>query len=74
MIPYGKHFVDEEDIATVVDILRHGNLTQGPMIEQFETAVADYVGAKYAVAVSSCTAALHLGAMAAGIKPVERRS
>lgn len=69
MIPYGKHHIDEEDIQAVVSILRDGALTQGPVIELFEQAIANYVGAKYAVAVSSGTAALHLGAIAAGIGP-----
>jgi perosamine synthetase len=69
MIPYGKHHIDEEDIQAVVDVLRSGVLTQGPAVEAFEQAVADYVGAKYAVALSSCTAALHLAALAAGVCP-----
>lgn len=67
MIPYGKHHIDEEDISAVVEVLRSGALTQGPAIEAFEKAVADYVGAKYAVAVSSCTAGLHLAALVAGV-------
>lgn len=69
MIPYGKHHIDEEDIQAVVDVLRSGVLTQGPAVEAFERAVAEYVGAKYAVAVSSGTAALHLAALAAGVGP-----
>ena len=67
MIPYGRHFVDEDDIQAVVDVLRNGALTQGPMIEAFEGAIAAYVGARYAVAVSSATAGLHLAAVAAGV-------
>ena len=69
MIPYGKHHIDEEDIQAVVDVLRGGVLTQGPAVEAFERAVAEYVGAKYAVAVSSGTAALHLATLAAGVGP-----
>ncbi len=69
MIPYGKHHIDEEDIQAVVDVLRNGLLTQGPAVEAFEHAIAEYVGAKYAVAVSSGTAALHLAALAAGVGP-----
>ena len=65
MIPYGKHFIDEDDIEAVVNVLRHGYLTQGPAITSFEEALSDYVGAKFAVAVSSCTAGLHLAALAA---------
>jgi perosamine synthetase len=69
MIPYGRHHIDEDDIQAVVDVLRGGALAQGPTIELFEQTVAEYVGAKYAVAVSSGTAALHLSAMAAGVGP-----
>ena len=69
MIPYGKHHIDEDDIQAVVDILRSSFLTQGPAVEAFENTIAGYVGAKYAVAVSSGTAALHLAALAAGVGP-----
>jgi len=69
MIPYGKHHIDEDDIQAVVDILRSSYLTQGPTVEAFENAVAEYVGVKYAVAVSSGTAALHLSALAAEVVP-----
>lgn len=69
MIPYGKHHIDEGDIQAVVDVLRSGVLTQGPAVEAFEQAVAKYVGVKYAIAVSSGTAALHLAAMVAGVGP-----
>lgn len=64
IIPYGKHYIDEDDIQSVVDVLRHGQLTQGPKIAEFENKVANYVGAKYAVAVANGTAALHLACMA----------
>jgi perosamine synthetase len=67
MIPYGRHYIDEDDIRAVVEVLRHGALTQGPEIAAFESAVAGYVGAKYAVAVSSGTAALHLACLAGGV-------
>ena len=63
MIPYGKHYIDDDDIAAVVDVLKHGALTQGPKIDEFENVIADYTGAKHAVAVSSGTAALHLACM-----------
>ena len=69
MIPYGKHHIDEADIQAVVDVLRSGVLTQGPAVEAFELAIANYVGAKYAIAVSSATAALHLAALVAGVGP-----
>ena len=64
VIPYGKHYIDEDDIRSVVDVLRHGMLTQGPKVAEFERKVANYVGAKYAVAVANGTAALHLACMA----------
>lgn len=69
MIPYGRHYIDEDDIQAVVNVLRSNSLTQGPVIEKFESAVADYVGVKYAVAVSSGTAALHLANLVAGLGP-----
>jgi perosamine synthetase len=69
MIPYGKHHIDEEDIEAVVKVLRGGWLTQGPLVEAFEKGISDYVGAKYAVAVSSATAGLHIAALAAGVGP-----
>lgn len=69
MIPYGRHCIDEDDIQSVSDVLRSGYLTQGPAVEAFEMAVADYVGAKYAIAVSSGTSALHLSALVAGMGP-----
>jgi dTDP-4-amino-4,6-dideoxygalactose transaminase len=65
VIPYGRQNISEEDIQAVVDVLRSDWLTQGPVIERFERAFADYCEAKYAVAVSSGTAALHLAALAA---------
>jgi len=68
-IPYGHQFIDQADIAAVEAVLRSDYLTQGPAIERFERKVADYCGARYAVAVSSATAALHLGALALGVKP-----
>ena len=68
MISYGRQHIDEEDIQAVVDCLRSGAITQGPKIAEFEQAIANYVGARYAVAVSSCTTALHLAMIVAGIK------
>lgn len=68
MMPYGRHFVDEEDINEVVKVLKTDWLTTGPKIEEFEKRFAEYVGAKYAVAVANGTAALHLACLAAGLK------
>lgn len=68
MIPYGKHYIDEDDIAAVVDVLRHGTLTQGIRVDSFEKCFAAQVDAKYAVALSSGTAALHLACIAANVQ------
>lgn len=68
-IPYGRHSLGPDDIQAVVDILESDWLTQGPMVQKFEQAFASYCGARYAVAVSSGTAALHLAALAAGFAP-----
>ncbi|WP_391120379.1 UDP-4-amino-4,6-dideoxy-N-acetyl-beta-L-altrosamine transaminase [Psychrobacillus sp. L3] len=66
-LPYGHQFIDDEDIQAVVSTLRSPFLTTGPTIAEFEKAVADYVGAKYGVAFSNGTAALHGACYAAGI-------
>lgn len=65
-IPYGRQHITEEDIAAVTTTLQSDFLTQGPVIGEFEKTFAQYVGSKYAVAVSNGTAALHLSAMALG--------
>ncbi|MBQ9479257.1 MAG: aminotransferase class I/II-fold pyridoxal phosphate-dependent enzyme, partial [Selenomonadaceae bacterium] len=67
MIYYGRQNIDEADIQAVVDVLRSDFLTQGPTIERFERCVADYCGAKYAVAVTNATSALHIACLAAGL-------
>ncbi|HYH04678.1 MAG TPA: UDP-4-amino-4,6-dideoxy-N-acetyl-beta-L-altrosamine transaminase [Bacillota bacterium] len=64
MIPYGRQDINEADIQAVMQILTSPWLTQGPAIERFESSVADYSGAKYAVAVNNATAALHLACLA----------
>ncbi|MEK4146260.1 UDP-4-amino-4,6-dideoxy-N-acetyl-beta-L-altrosamine transaminase [Robertmurraya sp. FSL W8-0741] len=66
-LSYGQQWIDEEDVRIVVDTLKGAFITQGPAIEQFERTVAEYVGAKYAVAFSNGTAALHGACFAAGI-------
>ena len=63
MIPYGKHNVTWGDALRVLWQIRFRSLTQGAQIEKFEEEVAKAVGAKYAVAVSSATAGLHLAAL-----------
>jgi perosamine synthetase len=69
MIPYGRQTIDEEDIKAVIEVLRSDWLTTGPKVAEFEQALARYVGANYAVAVSSGTAALHCAMYALGIGP-----
>lgn len=71
MIPYGKQTIDEEDIKSVLDVLKDEFLTTGPKIAEFEQKVCDFVECKYAVAVSSGTAALHLACLASGLKKDE---
>ena len=66
-IPYGRQHITEEDINAVVKSLQSDFLTQGPLIEDFESKFAEYIGCKYAVAVSNGTAALHLSALALGV-------
>jgi len=67
MIPYGHQWIDEEDIKAVTEVLRSDWITQGPKVVEFEESFARYVRAKYAVAVSSGTAALHAACFATGI-------
>lgn len=69
MIPYGRQSINEADIQAVVDVLKSDWLTQGPAVERFETAVADYCKVSYAVAVNSATSALHIACLAAGLGP-----
>ncbi|OGA22791.1 MAG: UDP-4-amino-4,6-dideoxy-N-acetyl-beta-L-altrosamine transaminase [Betaproteobacteria bacterium RIFCSPLOWO2_02_FULL_67_26] len=71
-ISYSRHALDEDDVQAVVNVLRHSWLTQGPAVGEFEQAIANHVGAKYAVAVSSGTAALHIACLAAGISSGDR--
>lgn len=66
-IPYGRQDINQADIDAVVQVLQSDWITQGPTIEGFEQAVAIYCGAKYAVAVSSATAGLHLACLALGL-------
>jgi perosamine synthetase len=68
-IPYSQQWIDEKDIQAVLDVLRSDWLTTGPTVMKFERAVADFVGAKEAVAVSNGTAALHAAMNAIGIGP-----
>lgn len=67
-IPYGKQHITQDDIDAVIKTLTSDFLTQGPKVEEFESAFATYVGSRYAVAVSNGTAALHLCALALKVK------
>jgi UDP-4-amino-4,6-dideoxy-N-acetyl-beta-L-altrosamine transaminase len=69
MIPYGRHDIDEADVAAVVEVLRGDWLTTGPAVERFEEALAEWTGGVPAVSVSSGTAALHTAYAAAGLGP-----
>lgn len=68
IIPYGKQNITKEDIEVVIAALQSDYLTQGPRIKEFEDHFANYVGSKYAVAVSNGTAALHLCTLALEVK------
>lgn len=72
IIPYGRQAIDQDDIEAVVTTLQSDFLTQGPKVKEFEDLFAEYVGAKYAVAVSNATAGLHIAVLALGLKPGER--
>jgi len=67
MIPYTRQSISEDDIDAVAKVLRSDFITQGPIVNQFEKAVANYCSAQYAIAVSSGTAALHLACLALDI-------
>lgn len=71
-IPYGKHHITSEDISAVTEVLQSSYLTAGPLVKKFEEEFAKLVGAKYAVAVSNGTAALHLSCLSLGLKPQEK--
>lgn len=66
-IPYGKQWIDEDDIQSVVEVLRGNLITTGPKVLEFETKIAEYTGAKYAVAYANGTAALHAACFAADL-------
>ncbi|GAH76044.1 unnamed protein product, partial [marine sediment metagenome] len=66
-LPYGHQWIDDEDIKSVIEVLKSDWITQGPKVKEFEEAIAKLTGAKYAVTLSSGTAALHAACSAAGI-------
>lgn len=69
LLPYGRQCLDDTDCAAVMAVLRGDFLTTGPTVPRFEAAVADYVGARFAVAFMNGTSALHAACHAAGIQP-----
>lgn len=69
MIAYGRQCIDQDDIDAVVATLKSDFLTQGPQVPAFETMLAEYCGARRAVAVSSATSALHIACLALGVGP-----
>ena len=71
-IPYGRQYIDQDDIDAVVSTLQSDFLTQGPIVKQFEDQFSAYIGAKHAVAVSNATAGLHLANLALGLKKGDR--
>ena len=71
-IPYGRQNITQEDIDVVIEALQSDFLTQGPTISEFESRFANYVDAKYAIAVTNGTAALHLCALALSVKPGDK--
>jgi UDP-4-amino-4,6-dideoxy-N-acetyl-beta-L-altrosamine transaminase len=72
IIPYGKQNITEDDIRSVTNALVGDYLTQGPTIKEFEENFAQYVGAKYAVALTNGTAALHISVMALSVQPGDK--
>ena len=66
-LPYSRQLIDDDDIRAVNEMLASDMITQGPLVEEFEQALADYVGAKYAVSCATGTAALHLSCLALGL-------
>lgn len=68
MIPYSKHYIDKEDIDSVVNILKNKGITQGEVVQKLEKKISNYVNSKYAVAVTSCSAGLHIAANVLGIE------
>jgi len=71
-IPYGRQNITEEDIQSVIEVLKSDYLTQGPKIVEFEKAFSEYVGCKFSIVVSNGTAALHLSALALNIQPGDK--
>ncbi|MEK6234976.1 MAG: aminotransferase class I/II-fold pyridoxal phosphate-dependent enzyme, partial [Planctomycetales bacterium] len=68
-VPFFRPSISDAEVEAVAEVLRSGWLTSGPKVKQFEQEFAQAVGGEHAVAVNSCTAALHLSLLAMGLKP-----
>jgi UDP-4-amino-4,6-dideoxy-N-acetyl-beta-L-altrosamine transaminase len=68
MIPYGRQYIDQEDIRAVLEVLKSDFITQGPKVDEFERALAEYCGAKYAVVFNSGTSALYCAYRTLGLQ------
>ena len=69
MIPYGRQNISENDVKSVIEVLKSDFLTQGPVVPLFENKIADYCRSKYAIAVNSATSALHISCLSLGVGP-----
>ncbi|WP_261882391.1 UDP-4-amino-4,6-dideoxy-N-acetyl-beta-L-altrosamine transaminase [Vibrio pelagius] len=69
VIPYGKQDINQQDIDSVLDVLKSDFLTQGPQVPAFEKAITDQTGSQFALAVNSATSALHIACLALGLGP-----
>jgi UDP-4-amino-4,6-dideoxy-N-acetyl-beta-L-altrosamine transaminase len=69
MIPYGRQDINQDDINSIIEVLKSDFLTQGPQVPLFEKAIANYCDAKSAVAVNSATSALHIACLALDVGP-----
>src|ERR1700730_6165405 len=67
-LPFHRATIEKEEISAVLEVLQGGWLTSGPSVREFEAAFTSYTGASHAVAVNSCTAALHLALLVAGVR------
>ena len=67
MIPYGRQNITQDDINSVIDVLKSPFITQGPAVPKFEHSICHFTGAKYGVAMNSATSALHVACWALGV-------
>ena len=72
IIPYGRQSIEKDDIDAVINTLKSDFLTQGPKVLEFEKKFADYIGAKYALAVNNATSGLHISVLSLGLSKGDR--